>query len=48
MRSTVFYKWCGESFEGVDPSRIHRMRSTLVYSGCNECSKGVDSLQGVR
>ena len=32
----------GESLEGVDPSKIHRMGSTLVYKGCVESLKGVD------
>ena len=48
MRSTIVHKGCGESLEGVDPSRIHRVRSTLVYRGSDQYLRGVDSLQGVR
>ena len=34
MRYTIRYRGCGESFEGVYPSRIHRMSYTLVERCC--------------
>ena len=36
MTSTVVYRGYGESLEGVNPSRIHRIRSIVVYEGCGE------------
>ena len=42
MQSTLIYRGCGESLEGVDPSKIHHMGSTLIYRGCGESLKGVD------
>ena len=42
MWSTLVYKGCDESLEGLDHSRIHGMRPTLVYKGCGEIVKCVD------
>ena len=42
MGFALVHGGCGESFEGVDPSRIHPMRSTLVQMGCGESLKGLD------
>ena len=38
MGSTIVYRGCDQSLEGVDPSRIHGMGSTLVDN-----LKGIDS-----
>ena len=46
MRSTLVYKGCGESLEGLDHSMIHGMRSKLVYKGCGESLEGVDTSIG--
>ena len=32
MGSTIVYRGCDQSLEGVDPSRNHGMGSTLVYN----------------
>ena len=37
MGSTIVYRGCDQSLEGVDPSRNHGMGSTLVYN-----LKGID------
>ena len=42
MRPTLVYKGCGESSEGLHPSRIHGMRSTPVYKGRGQSLEGVD------
>ena len=36
MGFALIYVGCGESLNGIDPSRIHCMSSTVFYSGWAE------------